>query len=369
MHYSPVGAPTCPSCSRAYSYLSCRWRVACPRCRETSCRACFSGHCSSFLCVPLPLAVFRFGVCDGCFPDADLEARFTASFAPQLAAGSLVVRLVPPLFGGAPERQPCFLSLSASKRALLWRTLELVRQEPKEAGEVPLAALSRVERGGALGAGAAGDEVGLRLLGGGGGGGATAGKGARTLLCFSVRGERAAALWEGGCAMLPQLARARNSGVFAAEAPAAAEPAAEGAPAAPAQAPLAPLAGAVREANKAARDAFREQLRAGGPVTMEFSARALAARSPGEARKKQGGGAGAAAAQGAAGGGLGRSLGSQLASAAALARGASGSGAAAATSPAAPPPSLRDAVAEAGDAVKRGLSRFQAGLGAFLARR
>ncbi len=290
--------------------------------------------------MPLPFALFRFGVCDGCFPDAELEARFQ-QFAAQLAAGALVTRLVPPLFGGAPERQPVFLSLSVARRALVWHTLELVRNEPKEAGEVPLGALARVERGGALGAGAAGDEVGLRLLGGGG-------KGARALLCFSVRGERAAALWEGGCAMLPQLAKARNSGVFAG---AGAAPAGEGGGAAEAPPPPPPQLGAVREANKAAREAFKEKLRAGGPVTMEFSAQVLAARSSDEGRKKKG-------AAAAPGGGAGRSLGSQLASAAALARGGGGGAV----------DSAREAVTGAGDAVKRGFSSLQAGLGSLFAR-
>jgi hypothetical protein len=317
--------------------------------------------------VALPFSLTRFGVCDTCFPDAELEARFTASYLAPLSAGALVVRLVPPLFGGPPERQPCFLAFSAAKRALLWRSLELVRQEPKECGEVPLSALARVERGGALGAGSAGDEVALRLLGG-------AEKGARVLLSFSVRGERAAAMWEGGCAALPQLARARHGGVLppleaaaaaaaggagaAAAGPAAG--AAEPASTSPGAAPAAPPGG-VREANKAARDAFREKLRAGGPVTMEHSAQILASRGPGEERRKK-------SSAGGAGGGLGASLGAQLASAAALARGAGGG----AGGGGAPAPSLRGTVADAGEALKRGLStglsRLQGGLGSLLAR-
>ena len=367
-NYARVGSPTCPSCSRAYALLACRWRVSCPRCAESLCRPCFSPHWSAFLCLPLPLSLTRFGVCDGCFPDADLEARFSAAFAAPLLAGALVVRLVPPIFGGAPERQPVWLSLSAPRRALVWRSMEMVRQEPKESGEVPLSALGRVERGGGGGGGAvgaAGDEVALRLLG--------AGKGARVLLAFAVRGERAAALWEGGCALLPQLARARNSALFAADAAgteaaaAAASNGAAGAEAPPQPPPQPPPLGAIREANKVAREAFKEKLRAGGPVTLAYSAQALASRSPGEGRKGRGGKAGAGAG---AGGGLGRSLGTQLASAAARARGAAAAGgeAGGGSSVGAAPPSLRAAVADAGDALKRGFSRLQVGFGALLAR-
>lgn len=160
--YHRVGRGICEACGTPFNLLNPAC-APCHRCNTILCRKCFTRSCVvSIPCFPdarfpLPFVLRSRGICDGCGPESDREEKFIADHLPFLISGGLVTRIQPSLLGEASSQ--VLLSVSPSEGALKFRSMQLNQnQQPKDAGEVILDNINKMETGQSAAAGA-----GLRL--------------------------------------------------------------------------------------------------------------------------------------------------------------------------------------------------------------
>lgn len=277
-------AAVCEACSQRRGAT----RV-CPRCTASLCRACWTRTCAVTvgglaLSLPLPLLLRRFPVCDGCMDAERREAAFVSNALPFLTTGAAVTRVSQSLF--SETQQQVWLRLDVSKRAFEWRSLEMVRQEPKEAGSFSVDDVAGTQSGdGAAAAaglkrgtltGARDVEHTTRLV---------SDRGHTVFLFTTGQDARAFARWS---ACLPELlssARLPHCRCLPSRSALIIQHVAESAAGSARQ-----QSAAAREARTAARGAFRESF---GPVGMTHTAQVLAGRGEGGAGGAGGGGSAA----------------------------------------------------------------------------
>jgi len=273
--YQRVGA-NCDACAQPKSGIT-----RCSRCRAALCRTCFTAACTCDvgLRVGLPLALLalllpRYRVCDGCRPDEEREEAFSRLHAAQLTAGASVVTFVQSLL--SDRRVPAWVSVDLPQRKVHWKSLELVRQEAKEAGTIALDEVAGVQTGPAAasaakltGLSAAEAEGTLRLVDGRG----------HSSLVFTVGADtRAFTNWSRGLAELQAVSRMPHARTMPTRA--AVSEASAGASRASAIVAAALAATAADRSQRAgARAAFRESL--GPPSGLAHTAAVLTARGGG----------------------------------------------------------------------------------------
>lgn len=186
VRYAPLQRPgaCCEACGRAYTCGN--GAVLCERCKAVTCRKCFSRSCAFEIggtIVALPLVSTKHGVCDGCLPEADREASFRDRHFPFLTSGLIVQKtptgalaslLTVAAGTNSTANEPVMLQLDVSGRKLTWRSMQLVNQQPKETGDIPLADIGSVvpisasgepiAGGGGSAGGSSAQAVGLRLV-------------------------------------------------------------------------------------------------------------------------------------------------------------------------------------------------------------
>lgn len=142
--YQRVGQSACESCNRR------RESVLCSRCSSRLCRQCFTRACNielGGLALGLPLSILfrKYSVCDSCWDAEDRESIFASQHGEMLISGTVVWRIAVTLF--SESKQQVWLRLDVSTRTFTWKSLEMVRQEPKDSGAFSVDDIAGVQAG------------------------------------------------------------------------------------------------------------------------------------------------------------------------------------------------------------------------------